>query len=161
LVRHREGGFRIYKDASNNSQPNNVMSAQGNLQDPNLQIAMLQKLHNQTKIFALLVYKGEIKGIRYFDFAKRNFIDIAPWQIQFFNISGMQINGVRELELYKVDNDKHNRTLVIEFLTQHEINNLYRPNRMTSNDLAKALSYIMAYVNDVEYENLIQELKSN
>lgn len=161
MFERKSGGFRIYNDTTNNTFSKDTSGNRQNIQDPDLQIAMLQKLHAETKIFALLVFKGEIKGIRYFDAANWKFIDIAPWQINFFNISGMRLSGVRELELLKVDNGSHNHTLVIEYMTEHEIKKYYKPNRMTSNELAKALSYTMNYLDDNAYSALLGELKSN
>lgn len=160
MFRAKDGGFRMYNGESNQPLPKDVINAQGLGQDADLEVAMIQKLHKQTKIFGLLVYKGELKGIRFYDFSKKQFIDIAPWQLQYFNISGIKVAGVRELELYKVDNEKHNQTLIIQYLTQHEIAEYYRPNRMTSNDLAKALSYTMESVNEAEYEAIISQYRS-
>ena len=161
LVDSHKSGFKILR----HDDKENTSSSSKNLQkkvvnfDQNIHVAMLQKLHEHTKIFGLLVYKGELKGIRYFDSANHIFIDIAPWQLKYFNISAMRVIGVRELELSRVEAGPSSGTLVIEYLTQHEMKGIYRPNRMTSNDLAMALSYVKHYVNDAEYELLLQKFR--
>jgi len=159
-------GFRIYNDSSRtssvSSKPNNSVNAQSSSQgDKQMEIALLQKLHAQTKIVGFLVYQNEIKGIRFYDPLKRKFIDIAPWQLNRFALSKLKLMGLRTIELVRYEGGKSEGTLLVEFISKHEAAGYFRANRMVSNDLAEALSGIVNYMSEEEYQALIKDFSDN
>ncbi|HIW33100.1 MAG TPA: hypothetical protein IAA29_09970 [Candidatus Paenibacillus intestinavium] len=117
--------------------------------------ALLQRIHAQTIIVGFLLYKGEIKGIRFFEPTKGKFIDVAPWHLNSFAMSKLKLMGVRNIELLRHEAGEARGTVLIEYLTKHEIAGYYRANRMIPNDLAEALSTIVNYMDDVAYQQLI------
>ena len=125
-----------------------------------MEIALLQKLHAQTKIIGFLVYQNEIKGIRFYDPRKRKFIDIAPWQLNRFALSKLKLMGLRTIDLIRHEGGKSEGTVIVEFISSHEAAGYFRANRMVSNDLAEALSGIVNYMEEEEYQVLLKELSN-
>jgi len=165
---NKQHGFRIYKD-DRGSLPktyerNVAGSAAGasNLgqDDRNMEVAFLKKLHAQTKIVGFLVYHSDIKGIRFFDPLKRKFIDIAPWQLNRFALSKLQLMGIRQIDLVRHEAGESKGTVVVEFLSKYEAAGYYRANRMVSSDLAEALSGITNYMLEDEYQALLKEVQN-
>jgi len=158
-------GFRIYNDssktASMSSKPLSSVNEQSlNQGDKQMEIALLQKLHAQTKIVGFLVYQNEIKGIRFYDPRKRRFIDIAPWQLNRFALSKLKLMGLRTIDLVRHEGGKSEGTVLVEFISNHEVAGYFRANRMVSNDLAEALNGIVNYMDEEEYQALLKDLSN-
>ncbi|MCR8658979.1 hypothetical protein [Paenibacillus endoradicis] len=165
--RYRDSG----SDKHTNNRDGNKMNASTNpnikkqLTNPwekqmqnGMELALLQKIHAQTMIVGLLRYKGETKGIRFFDPTKGKFIDVAPWHLNSFAMSKLQLMGVRHIELLRHEAGEALGTVLIEYLTHHELAGYYRANRMIPNDLAQALSSITRYMDDLAYQQLISQI---
>lgn len=146
----------------NASTPPNINKQHINPLDHHMQNgmeqALLQKIHAQTIIVGFLRYKGETKGIRFFDPTKGKFIDVAPWHLNSFAMSKLQLMGVRHIELLRHEAGEAKGTVLIEYLTSHEIAGYYRANRMIPNDLAQALSSITRYMDELAYQQLITQM---
>lgn len=157
-------GFRIYNDrwgplSKSTGQPlagAHNRSAASATENKQMEIALLQKLHAKTQVIGFLVYSGEIKGIRFFDPVKRKFFDIAPWHLNQFNMSKLKLMGIRQIELLRNEAGESRGTVVVEFLTKHEVAGYFRANRMISEQLAAALSGILNYMPEEEYQNLLK-----
>lgn len=163
---NKQYGFRIYEDlrpSSSASSQNKVRGSQtlDNHGQKQMEIALLQKLHAQTLIVGFLQYKGEIKGIRFFEPAKGKFIDVAPWHLSSFSMSKLKLMGVRNIELYRHEAGEAQGTVLIEYLTKHELAGYYRANRMIPNDLAQALSTITNYMDDTAYQQLMAQVNES
>lgn len=157
--KNKSSGFRIYNDrekgyAARVSKPmaERQFPNEGLIQQQKqMEITLLQKLHANTVVVGLLMYKSDLKGVRFYDPDNRRFIDIAPWHLSRFNISKLKLIGARELELIRHEVGNSAGTLVVEFLTKHEVRGHFKANRMVSDNLANALSGIMNYMSDEEY----------
>lgn len=121
--------------------------------------ALLLKSYQGTAIVGMLVYKGEIKGIRFYDAVRNQFMDIAPWHLNSFSLSKLKLMGIRQLELFRHEHGDSSKTLLIEFLTKYEIEGQYRPLRMISNQVVEALSKIEQYIPDQEFEQLTSKFR--
>jgi len=155
-------GFRIYKDSDHrttmSSKPISSVQAQSPSHgDKQMEIALLHKLHAKTKIVGFLVYQSDIKGIRFYDPTKRKFIDVAPWQLNKFALSKLKLMGIRTIDLVRHEGGQSEGTVVVEFISKQEAAGHFRANRMVSNDLAEALSGIMNYMSEDEYQALLKE----
>jgi len=153
IYNERERGFssKSYKSMAEKSSPAENLSQH----QQSMEINLLQKLHANTVVAGMLMYKDELKGVRFYDPNNRRFIDIAPWHLSRFNVSKLKLIGVRELELIRHEVGNSSGTLVVEFLTKHEVGGLFKANRMVSENLAIALSGIMNYMSDDEYNVVI------
>lgn len=159
----KKQGFRMYDDRwSSKSKPSELYAKEASKRtavvddDKLMEIALLQKLHANTKVVGFLVYNGEIKGLRFFDPVKHKFIDIAPWHLNQFNMSKLKLMEIRQIELLRHEAGESDGTVVVEFLTKHEAAGYFRANRMISDQLAAALSGIIHYMPEEEYQQLIR-----
>lgn len=160
---NRQQGFRIYNDTRTPSSSSANQAPLRNLQgeqraQKQMEIALIKKLHANTQIVGFLDYRGEIKGIRFYDPTKNRFMDVAPWHLSSFAMSKLKLMGVRHIELLRHEAGESAGTVVIEYLTKHEVAGLYRANRMIPNDLAEALSTVMNVMEDAEYNQLMARI---
>lgn len=160
-------GFRIYKDydrplskSSSSARTELYSDSKTLIENKQMEVALLRKLHNKTKVVGFLKYKGEIKGIRFYDPTNRKFIDIAPWHLSQFNMSKLKLMEVREIELIRHEAGESEGTIVIEFLTKHELMGHFKANRMITDQLAQALSGILNYMPEEEYQNVLKNFQT-
>jgi len=165
--RYRDSGSEKHANNRNGNKMNASTTAESKKQFTNLlehqtnngmELALLQKIHAQTMIVGFLIYKGETKGIRFFDPTKGKFLDVAPWHLNSFAMSKLKLMGVRNIELLRHESGEAQGTVLIEYLTKHELAGYYRANRMIPNDLAQALSAISRYMDESEYQQLITQM---
>lgn len=123
-----------------------------------MEIALIKKLQEKTLIVGFLKYRGEIKGIRFYDPTKSKFIDVAPWHLSSFQLSKLKLMGIRTLELIRYEAGESAGTVLVEYVTRLEAEGYFRANRMISNDLAEALSTIMNVMEEADYQQLISQI---
>jgi len=159
LFRNDEKNSHFNKKASSSrlNTQGTGSSSQHSTWNSDMEKALLLKTYQDTAIIGFLSYKGEIKGIRFYDARRRQFIDIAPWHLNSFSLSKLKLMGIRHLELFRHEHGDTTNTLIIEFLTKEEMQGRYRPIRMISNQVVEVLSTIERYMPDEEFELLKQK----